>query len=81
MFNISFEINGREIGPNEFASALEQAMVEKVQGHIESKLHGIRPTITGERLNVKFRGSRLDDLSVVLSGPEELVAEAKKRLG
>lgn len=80
MFNISFEINGRKVGPNGFASALEQAMVDMVQGHIESKLRGIHPAITGERLNVKFQGSRLDNLSVVLSGPEELVAEAKKRL-
>ena len=80
MFNISCEINGRKVSPNGFGSALEPAMLEKVQTHIQSKLRGIHPAATGVRLNVKFQGSRLNNLSVVLSGPEELVAEAKKRL-
>jgi len=80
MFNISFEINGRRVAPGGIASALEQALVGKIQDNIASRLRDVGPTPSGQFLKVTLKGTRLDNLSVELNGPEELVAEARKRL-
>ena len=80
MFNVTFEIDGRKVNPNDMGSALEQAVLKRVQEKLTERLRGIGPTLHGERLSVSFKGRSLDHLSMVLSGPEELIAEAKKRL-
>ena len=81
MVNLTFEIGGRKVEPNNIANALERLVLQKVRETIEGKIRDIRDPVTGERPRVVAKGANLGNLSFEVSGSEVLVAEVKRRLG
>lgn len=80
MINLTFEIGGRKVDPNNIGDALEKIVLQKVRASVEQKIRDVRDPETGEQPRVVVKGSGLDSLSFEISGPEALVAEVKRRL-
>ena len=59
MINISFEINGRKVRPDQIGDALERAMLDAIKDEIVQK--------------ITVRGRSLDDMSFEVTGSERLV--------
>lgn len=73
-------INGRPATAANVRSELELAALEAVRESITEKLRRLPASASGERLQVNVAGSNLNDLKINLSGPQELIDEAKKLL-
>ena len=54
-------------------------MFEAVRKNVTERLRGIRSP-DGSTLDVTVKGNRLDNLAFDLSGPPELIEEARRRL-
>lgn len=80
MIDITMTINGRPATSANIHNELEKAVYESIRKQLTEKLRGIGSTVDGKRLKVELKGSSIHDLSVSLSGPEELVERAKKIL-
>lgn len=81
MLNIKFEINGREVSPQNAADALEAAFLGSLEEQIRKKLDGIRDPDTGEFPVVNMRGRSLNDLSIEVSGSPKLLALVQSTVG
>jgi hypothetical protein len=81
MIDISFEINGRKVNPNQMGNALEQALLSSIKDEVTQKVRSIRDPKTGERPKIKVKGRSIDSLSFEISGSEDLVARVRKALG
>lgn len=81
MLDISFEVGGRKINPNQIGDAMERAVFESVREQLVSKLRDIRDPETGAAPKLKVTGRSLQDLSVQVEGSEALIGLVKKRLG
>jgi hypothetical protein len=81
MIDVSFEIDGRKVRPNQIQDALERAMFEDVRDQLVRKVGNIRDPKTGARPKLRVRGRSLDNLSVEVEGSPELIEEVKRRLG
>ncbi|MYA62930.1 MAG: hypothetical protein F4X94_10215 [Dehalococcoidia bacterium] len=81
MIDISFEVNGRKVRPNQIADALERAMFEQVRDQLVRQLHGIRDPKTGALPKLKVKGRNLESLNVEIEGSPELIERVKNRLG
>lgn len=73
-------INGRPATAANVRSELERAALEAVRESITEKLRRLPAPASGERLQVNVAGSNLNDVKINLSGPQELIDEAKKLL-
>ena len=80
MIDISFEINGRKVNPKKVGDVLEQATLDSVRKQIIRKVGSIRNPKTGERPKIKITGKNLDNLSIEVSGSQELVDLVKKKM-
>ena len=80
MLDISFEINGKKVNPNNIGDALEKATMNAVAESTKKKVGSIRDPKTGERPKIKVKGRNLDNLSFEVSGSEELVRLVKEKL-
>jgi hypothetical protein len=80
MMDISFEINGRRVNPNQMGNALEQALLSSIKDEVTRKVRSICDPVTGERPKIKVKGRSLDNLSFEISGSEDLVAHVRKAL-
>ena len=80
MIEITFEINGKKVNPNNIRDALEKATMNAVAEGIRKKVGSIRDPKTGERPKIKMKGRNLENLSFEVSGSEELVALVKEKL-
>jgi len=80
MIDISFEINGRKVRPNQVSGELENAMLKQIEQHVRKKVGNIRDPKTGERPKITLHGRSVDDLSVKVSGPEALIEQVKRKL-
>lgn len=72
MFEISFDVNG-------FNSEVVKAAREAVAEAVKKALSGLPESQTGETLSVRI-GWKGDEPTVVLRGPDDLVALAQERL-
>ena len=81
MIDISFEINGRKVNPNQMGNALEKALLSSIKDEVTQKVRSIRDPKTGERPKIKVKGRSIDSLSFEISGSEDLVARVRKALG
>lgn len=81
MIDIKMTINGRPATSANITDAVERTVYEATRKQISDKLRAIGPSSDGKRLQVELKGSNMNNLSVSLSGPEELVEQAKKILG
>ncbi len=80
MIDVSYEINGRKVQPNQIGEALENAALKDIVKQLRNKLGRVKSS-TGERLKITFRGRKLSDLKMHLEGPEELIEKAEQILG
>ena len=80
MIDISFEINGRKVNPKKVGDVLEQATLDSVRKQIIRKVGSIRNPKTGERPKINITGKNLDNLSIEVSGSQELVDLVKKKM-
>lgn len=80
MLDITYEVGGRKVRPDQFADAFERAVLEGVRDHILSALKDVRDPITGERPKITVKGRNLDNLSITVEGSDALVAEVERRL-
>ena len=81
MIDVSFEIDGRKVRPNQIQNALERAMFEDVRDQLVRKVGNIRDPKTGARPKLRVRGRSLDNLSVEVEGSPELIEEVKRQIG
>ena len=80
MIDISFEINGRKVHPNQVADELEKAMLEELVAEVKKKVGSVRDPKTGQRPRITFKGRSIDNLSFEVRGSEELVELVRKQL-
>lgn len=81
MLNIKMTINGRPATSANIKDALEKSIFDAACKQIADKLKNIGPTADGERLQVELTRSSANNVSVSLSGPAELIEQAKAALG
>lgn len=62
-------------------SEIDKAILGKVRELILNQLRDVPTEFNGEKLTVELVGTDLNNLSVHLSGPDELIDQAKKALG
>jgi hypothetical protein len=80
MIDISFEINGRKIRPNQVTNELERALIQQIEQHIRDKLRHVRDPGTGLRPKIRVKGHNLRNLQLEVSGPESILEETKRLL-
>lgn len=66
--------------PANLEDVLQAAILEELKQRIHARLAGVRDPETGEFPTVAVRGSSLEHLSFVVSGPPKLVELVKQRL-
>jgi len=81
VFDIKMTINGRPMTEANIKSELDKAVFGQICEHIQQQLKDVPTELNGEKLTVEFVGTDLNNLSVHLSGPDELLKQAKKALG
>lgn len=81
MFDLSFEINGRRVQPNQIANALEKAMVQQITDSVKKSVGSIRCPVHGKHPSIKCVGRSIENLSLEVSGCcDELVKKATEKL-
>lgn len=80
MIEVSFEIGGRKVRPNQVKDALERAMFEKVRDHLVKRVGNVRDPETGASPKLRVKGRKLSDLKIEVVGSPKLIEEVKRRL-
>lgn len=80
MFDLTFEIDGKRVDPNNIADALERSVFATIAQELRSKLASVRDPDTGEFPTVVVRGNSLDNISIVVEGSDAVVALASAQL-
>ncbi len=81
MLDISFELNGRKVSPNNISDALEAAMLTSVKESITQSVGSIRCTEHGERPKIKAKGRNIDSLSLEVTGCcDAFIEQVKKKI-
>jgi len=81
VIEISFEINGKKVNPNNIKDALEAAFLNSVQESIRKSVGSVRCQEHGQSPKIKVKGRNLDTLSFEVVGCcEGLIEEAKRKL-
>ena len=81
MFDISFEINGRKVRPNQLANTLEQAVFKNVADSVAKSLRHVRCPVHHDRPKVKCVGRNIQNLKFEISGCcQDLIDQATRKL-
>jgi hypothetical protein len=80
MIDITFKINGRVIKPDQVGNARDEEALKTVENEITKKVGNLHDPQTDERLEILVKGRDLNDLTLEISGPEQLVEQAIKAL-
>ncbi len=81
MLDISFEINGRKVRPNNIGDALEAAALTQVSDSIKRSVGAIRCREHHKAPKIVVKGRNLDNLSFEVSGCcDTLIEQVKKKL-
>ena len=81
MIDISFEIGGRKVNPNQIGDALKKAVLQQVADSVKKSLSSVRCSEHGQRPTVKVKGRNLDNLSFEVKGCcQSLIDQALKKL-
>lgn len=68
MFDITFEINGRKVNPNNVGDALEAAILRSVSASVKARVGSVRCPEHGRHPQIVGKGRSLDALSFEVSG-------------
>ncbi|MDD4976701.1 MAG: hypothetical protein PHY93_20265 [Bacteriovorax sp.] len=81
MIDISYEIGGKKINPNNLKDALERAVVAAVTDGIKKKIKSTRCLDHNGSARIKVKGRSLSDLSMEVSGCcNSFIEKVKKEL-
>lgn len=81
MIEISFEINGKKLNPNNIADALESAMIQEIGNSIKESVGSIRCSEHNQAPKILLKGKSRDNLSIEVSGCcDDLVKRVTDRL-
>lgn len=81
MIDITFEINGRRVSPNNIRGALEEAILQEVSENIRKSLSSVICPKHGGRPRVRVKGRSLERLSCEVEGCcQELIDKALHKL-
>lgn len=80
MIEIKMTINGRPLTSDNIRDELEKVALESIKEQIHTLLAEIPHELNGEKLAVEVVGTDLHNLSVHISGPDELVQMAQSAL-
>jgi hypothetical protein len=81
MIDISVEINGRKVNPNNIDDALEAAMLSQVSDSIKKSVGSIRCKEHNKAPKIVIKGRSLDNLSFEVSGCcDTLIEQVSKKL-
>jgi actin-like ATPase involved in cell morphogenesis len=80
MIDLSFEINGRKVNPNQLSNALEKAVVQQLSDKLKRSIGSVRDPKTGKHPKVTVKGRDLSNLSFEIEGSEEVIEEVKRRI-
>jgi hypothetical protein len=80
MIDITFKINGRVIRPNQVGNAREEEALKTIENEITKKVGNLHDSQTDERLKILVKGRDINDLTLEISGSEQLVEQAIKAL-
>ncbi len=81
MIDISFEIGGKKVNPNNIGDALEKAILQSVVENITKKLSTVRCAEHGRQPQVKVKGHSTDKLSFEVKGCcQTLIDNSLKKL-
>lgn len=68
MIDISFEIGGRKVNPNQIGNALQETALLQIADSVKKSLSSVRCSEHGQRPTVKVKGRNLDNLSFEVKG-------------
>lgn len=81
MIDISFQINGRKVSPQNAGDALESAMLQSIQDSISKTVGSARCPEHGQKPKIKVKGPNLDSLTFEVSGCcDRLIDEVNRKL-
>ena len=81
MIDISFEINGRLVEPDNMKDVLDITFMKHIKERINGSIATVRCAKHGRRPSVLVKGRNLDSLDYVVSGCcKELIEKANKNL-
>ncbi|MEJ1342703.1 MAG: hypothetical protein RPU64_11255 [Candidatus Sedimenticola sp. (ex Thyasira tokunagai)] len=81
MIDISFEVNGRKVSPNNIGNALEAAMLSSVKDSISKSVGSIRCAEHNQKPKIKAKGRSIDSLSLEVTGCcDALIEQVKKKI-
>ena len=80
MIEVSFEIGGRKVRPNQIKDALERAVFEQVRDNLVRQVGNARDPETGARPKLRVTGRSLDNLKIKVEGSPALIEEVERRL-
>ncbi len=81
MFDVSFEINGRKVQPNQIGDALTKAVLSSVAGQIKEKVGSVTCPDHGKSPKIVCKGKSVEKLNFEVSGCcETLINSVKQKL-
>ena len=81
MIEVTFEIKGKTVQPDNMTDALDILFLKHVREQINDSIESVRCNKHGEQASVVVRGSNLDNLNYEVSGCcSDFTKKIKKRL-
>lgn len=81
MIDVSFEIGGKKVHPNNIGDALEKALLGEITSNIKKAIGSVKCSEHGNSPSVKVKGRSLDKLSFEVGGCcQGLIDTALKKL-
>jgi len=80
MFEVKMTINGKPMTEANIQSELEKAMLEAIVQGIEETVESVVSNDEASQITVNVIGTDIEDLSLNITGPDEIVAKVEAAL-
>jgi len=80
MFEVKMTINGKPMTEANIQSELEKAMLEAIVQGIEETIESVVSNDEASQITVNVIGTDIEDLSLNITGPDEIVAKVEAAL-
>lgn len=80
MFEVKMTINGKPMTEANIQSELEKAMLEAIVQGIEETVESVVSNNEASQITVNVIGTDIEDLSLNITGPDEIVAKVEAAL-
>ncbi|WP_264499783.1 hypothetical protein [Luteolibacter flavescens] len=75
---IRFEVNGKKVGSEGLVDAWKEAARKGIEENMEARLRSALTPEEYSKLTWSIEGENLDELTLNLSGPDEIVSKAEE---